>query len=204
MIRKIPTLAFLVLAFVGCDNQKPTTYMIPKEDRSVEFPGAPVPQPDSSKSANMQVLPGMTEAAAEAPNFTYTVPEGWEEFPPQSIRKANFRISDGIGSAEITVTTFPGDVGGMLGNVNRWLGQIESSPVDAAGLERVSKPFIISYHAGTLVTLEGPSQSILAGILGFHGDTWFFKMQGAKGTVAAQSGAMEAFLKSVRIEDNHH
>jgi len=204
MIRTNLILALTGLAFVGCDRPEPTTYTIPKEDRSVEVPSPITPQPDPSKSSNMQVLPGMAEAAAEAPEFTYIVPESWEEFPPQSIRKANFRVSNATGSAEITVTTFPGDVGGMLGNVNRWLGQIEMDPVDAAGLERVSKPFVISFHAGTFVTLEGPSQSILAGILDFHGDTWFFKMQGAKGTVATHSGPMEAFLRSVRIEDNHH
>lgn len=204
MIRSTLILALASLAIVGCDNPEPTSYTIPKEDRSVEMPGAIAPQPDPAKSSEMQVLPGMAEAAAQAPDFTYTVPEAWEEFPPQSIRKANFRVSDESGSAEITVTTFPGDVGGMLGNVNRWLGQIGLDTVDAAGLEKITKPFVISQHAGTLVTLQGPEQSILGGVLNFHGSTWFFKMQGAKGTVAAQAGAMESFLKSVYIEDHHH
>jgi hypothetical protein len=152
----------------------------------------------------MQVLPGMAEAAEAAPELSYSVPESWEEFPAQSVRKANFRISDESGSAEITVTVFPGDVGGQLANINRWRSQIGLDAIQADGMEAITRPITISGHSSTLVDLQGAEQSILGGILSFHGSTWFFKMQGAKGTVAAQAGQMEDFLASVKIEDNHH
>ena len=152
----------------------------------------------------MQVLPGMAKAAQAAPEFSYTVPEGWEEFPPQSVRKANFRVAGERGNAEITVTVFPGDVGGNLANINRWRGQIGLEAIDADGMREVARPTTISNHRALLVELQGPEQSILGGILGFHGSTWFFKMQGTTGTVTEQSDAMESFLASVQIEDAHH
>ncbi len=202
-----------VLLLSGCDRPEPVTYTIPKEDRSATVqppaasgisPAAPAPAASPSDSSKMQVLPGMAEAAAAAPELSYTVPEGWEEFPAQSVRKANFRVSDESGSAEIAVTTFPGDVGGLLANVNRWRSQIGLDPVQEDGLETLIRPFPISNHRGTIVSLQGPSQSILGGILSFHGSTWFFKMQGATGTVNAQADALETFLDSVAIQDDHH
>ena len=167
--------------------------------------GAPAdPAAPAADSSKMQVLPGMAEAAQAAPEFTYTVPEGWEEFPPQSVRKANFRVGGESGSAEIAVTVFPGDVGGMLANVNRWRSQIGLEAINQEGIRAVARPFTISNHGAMLVNLQGPEQSILGGILSFHGSTWFFKMQGATGTVAEQAEALEVFLSSVQIEDAHH
>lgn len=207
MIRSL-TFAFAAwLLLTGCEKAEPVTYTIPKEERSVATPGAaqqPPPAAKPSAGANMQVLPGMQEAAQAAPELDYTVPEGWEEFPPQSVRKANFRVSDANGSAELAVTVFPGDVGGNLANVNRWRGQIGLDPLDAESLSSVTRPFTISNHSGLLADLQGPEQSILGGILSFHGSTWFFKMQGDTGTIAEQADAMEAFLSSVQIEDDHH
>ena len=200
--------ALLSLFLLGaCDRLEPTSYTIPKEERpaNINPPGAVPPTPPaSSDKTPMPVLPGMAEAAAAAPNLFYEIPEGWEEFPARSVRKANFRVSDSSGRADITVTTFPGDVGGLLANVNRWRSQVGLNSIEKSGLESIRRPFPISDHDGTIVSLQGPSESILGGILGFHGNTWFFKMQGDTGTVAAQAEAMEAFLASIQIEDRHH
>lgn len=198
-----PALAALLL-LSGCDKAEPVTYTIPKEDRSVPAPGQPPQAAPAASNPNMQVLPGMAEAAQAAPEFTYTVPEAWEEFPAQSVRKANFRVSGKSGSAEIAVTVFPGDVGGPLANINRWRGQIGLDAINQNGMSELTRSFTISNHKAMLVDLQGPEQSILGGILSFHGSTWFFKMQGATGTVAEQADAMEVFLNSVQIEDAHH
>ncbi|MFO8027541.1 MAG: hypothetical protein R6U56_07745 [Opitutales bacterium] len=217
MIRTFTFALVMLLWFSGCDRAEPVTYTIPKEDRSASTsgdvpqgapaasdPGQPPQAAPAAGNSEMRVLPGMEEAAQAAPEFTYSVPEAWEEFAPQSVRKANFRVSDERGSAEIAVTVFPGDVGGTLANVNRWRGQIGLDETDADGLRDLTRPFTISKHEAILVELQGPEQSILGGILSFHGSTWFFKMQGDTGTVAEQAEAMEAFLSSVQIEDDHH
>ncbi|PXA05658.1 hypothetical protein DDZ13_01940 [Coraliomargarita sinensis] len=189
----------------GCEKAEPVTYTIPKEERSVAMPGPAAEQNvPAAGDSQMRVLPGMEEAAQAAPELSYQVPDAWEEFPPQSVRKANFRVSDENGSAEIAVTVFPGDVGGQLANINRWRGQIGLDPIDAKSMPQVTRPYSISNHSGILIDLQGAEQSILGGLLSFHGSTWFFKMQGATGTVASQAEAMEAFLSSVQIEDDHH
>ena len=198
-------LSAILLVLAGCDASKPTSYKIPKEERTVETP-APV---DTAKQApaaegGMRVLPGMEEAAQEAGEVTYTVPEGWEDVGASGIRKATLKVTDADGSAELTVLAFPGDVGGRLANINRWRGQIgldEAAPED---LPEFTESYTISDHRGLYVRLEGGAQSILGGLLPFHGYTWFFKFQGSSGTVLGNEADMKAFLDSVKLEDDHH
>lgn len=202
-------LAALMLTLVGCERAEPTSYKIPKEDRSVNTPGAVAPQtpaqtPAAPAGNNMQVLPGMQEAAAEAGELSYTVPEGWENVPASGIRKANLKVSDVNGSAELTVLAFPGDVGGRLANINRWRGQIGLESATPEDLPAFTESYAISGHGGLYIRLEGGEQSILGGLLPFHGYTWFFKLQGSSGTVLANEAAMKTFLDSVQLEDDHH
>lgn len=189
----------LALSFqmTGCKKEEAETYRIPKEDREVAVPSAP--------AQNMQPLPGMQEAVDMIDDeFTYQVPEGWTENPPSGMRKADFSITDDNGNTQITVLVFPGDVGGLLANINRWRGQVGLDPVAQAELDNVAEPMVISAHQGHFVKLEGASDSILGGILGFHGFTWFFKMQGPTTTVMAQEETMKTFLNSFKIKDTHH
>jgi hypothetical protein len=152
----------------------------------------------------MQVLPGMEQAAQEAGQVGYTVPEGWQELPASGIRKANFKVSDDNGSAEITILTFPGDVGGNLANINRWRGQVgleEATPEDVSSY---TEDYEIAEHRGLYVRLEGDTQSILGALLPFHGNTWFFKMLGDTPTVLVNEAAMKQFLDSIQLEDHAH
>ena len=51
------------------------------------------------------------------------------------MRIGNYAVSNQAGeSLDFSITTFPGQVGGVLANVNRWLGQVGIEPTDEAGL----------------------------------------------------------------------
>ncbi len=195
------------MALTGCEQAKPTSYRIPKEDRTVAMPGAPAAAqqaPASAPGGQMRMLPGMQEAADDAGNVSYTAPENWEDLPASGIRKANLKITDENGSAELTVLAFPGDVGGRLANINRWRGQIGLEAATPEDLPAFTESYTISGHRALYIRLEGGAQSILGGLLPFHGYTWFFKLQGNSGTVLANETAMKAFLDSVQLEDTHH
>jgi hypothetical protein len=161
-------------------------------------------QAPEAPAGRMSVLPGMDGAAAEAGQVRYDVPEGWEDFPASGIRKANLKVSDADGGAELTVLAFPGDVGGRLANITRWRGQIGLDPVGAEELPAFTESYTISGHGGLYVRLEGGEQSILGALLPFHGYTWFFKLQGNTGTVLGNEAEMKAFLDSVQLEDTLH
>ena len=199
---------FCLLGFVGCEQAEPTSYLIPKEDRAVTMPTPVADSAETKASAptngSMRILPGMQAAADEAGGVTYTVPEGWEDLPVSGIRKANLKVSDENGTAELTVLVFPGDVGGRLANINRWRGQLGLDDATPEDLPTFSEAYTISQHPGLYVRLEGGAQSILGGLLPFHGSTWFFKFLGSSGTVLGNEAKMKAFLDSVQLEDSHH
>jgi hypothetical protein len=207
---RILTATALLLALAGCEQAEPTSYLIPKESREVAMP-TPVDQakraPATANSAapgGMRLLPGMKEAADQAGEVSYTVPEGWQEVPPSGIRKVNLKVTDENGSAELTVLVFPGAVGGWMANINRWRGQIGLAAATPEDVPAFTQSYTISKHRGLYVRLEGGAQSILGSMLPFHGATWFFKFQGSSGTVLANEAKMKAFLDTVAIEDTHH
>lgn len=210
--RFIFPLAALAVAVLltACSKPAPTSYRIPKEERKpAEFaiPGSEGTSPvatQASAPSGMQVLPGMAEAAEAAGEISYTVPEGWTELAPEGIRKANLRVQDEKGSAEVTVLVFPGTVGGVAANINRWRQQIGLAPVAASDPAAVGTERPIAGHGARFVRIEGSPQSILGAILPFHGETWFFKMQGDSATVLDEEAAMLQFLDSVRMVDHAH
>ena len=197
-----------LFGFVGCDQAEPTSYLIPKEDRAVKMPTPVADSAETKASAppngSMRILPGMQAAADEAGGVRYIVPEGWENLPASGIRKANLRVSDENGTAELTILVFPGDVGGRLANINRWRGQVGLDDAPPEDLPTFTEAYTISQHPGLYVRLEGGAQSILGGLLPFHGSTWFFKFLGSSGTVLSNEAKMKAFLDTVRLEDSHH
>lgn len=193
------------LFFTSCERERAVSYQIPKEERKISLPATqPAVEKQASAQTGMKVLPGMKEAADAAGELSYSVPEGWTELPASGIRKANLRVEGDNGVAELTVTVFPGDVGGRLANINRWRGQVKLDPVTANELPAFTEPYTISNHRGTIVTLEGGIDSIIGALLPFHGNTWFFKLQGETDTVLGAKDPFKAFLDSVAIPDAHH
>lgn len=201
--------AALLLTLTACERSEPTSYLIPKESRETSLPGAgaeaatAAPAPKGADDG-MRVLPGMQEAAKQAGAIHYTVPEGWVEKAPSGIRKANLTLSDANGSAELTVLVFPGDVGGVRANINRWRGQIGLPEASDEDFAEGSQDYTISAHPGLYVRLEGGAESILGALLPFHGSTWFFKLHGDSETVFANEAKLKTFLDSVQIKDDQH
>ena len=133
--------------------------------------------------------------AAAAP--TWAKPDGWAAKPPTSMRLGNFTA--GNGQAEITVMTFPGDVGGLLANVNRWRGQSGLPPVDAAGLANATATVTISGTPATLVEAIGDTSASLSVFHPADGQTWFYKMSGPSAVVTAEKGAFMEFIQSIQL-----
>ena len=200
--------AVYLLGLVGCEQAEPTSYLIPKEDRTVTMPTPVADSAETKASAppngSMRILPGMQAAADEAGGVSYIIPEGWEDLPASGIRKANLKVSDENGTAELTVLVFPGDVGGRLANINRWRGQVGLDDAPPEDLPKFTEGYTISQHPGLYVRLEGGAQSILGGLLPFHGSTWFFKFLGSSGTVLGNEAKMKTFLDTVQLKDSHH
>ena len=86
---------------------------------------------------------------------TWEVPTHWVKTSASSMRLASYEVSDGNGSKlDFSVTSFPGDVGGTLANVNRWLGQIGIDPVEESSLSKYVSPIVLDERDAQLVVAE--------------------------------------------------
>lgn len=210
------TLAVAVLlAAAGCKDREIAAYRIPKEpvpapqaaaataDRLPE--GHPplggetaAPAPAAAPGGAMGTLPASAVAAGQA--LAWTAPEHWQAKPPGGVRKGSYAVTgDGGTSADLAITAFPGDTGGLQANINRWRGQIGLANAGPAEIERALERFEANGLTVILVDLTGPQGvRLLGGIVPVGGETWFFKLTGPEPLVARERAAFRAFLETVR------
>ncbi len=144
--------------------------------------------------------------AAGGGGIEHTKPEGWEPLPPdpKGVYLLGFKAGEGDQSAEVTVTAFPGEAGGLKANVNRWRQQLGMSNVDEDQIRREAATLVIDGENAVYVDLVGPalgarSERILGAIVPKGGRTWFVKMKGPADVVGKQKKAFESFAGSLRL-----
>jgi hypothetical protein len=151
---------------------------------------------------------GGPAAGAGGSGLHFSKPEGWEQLPPdpKGIYLVGFQVGEGQRSAEVTVTTFPGDATGVVANVQRWQKQIGLDAGTDDQVRREIRPFAVGGADGSYVDLTGPAlgeqaaQRILGVIVPQGGRTWFIKMKGPAELVGRQKTNFEAFASSLRLD----
>jgi hypothetical protein len=78
----------------------------------------------------------------------WTLPEGWKETAGTGISIAAFAVSDGKQTVKTTVTSAGGD---LLGNLNRWRGQVKLKPWSDDELKKSVKTLSVDGSDGTFV-----------------------------------------------------
>ena len=135
---------------------------------------------------------------------TWTVPTAWASEPPSAMLLARFTATENAAKADITVSSFPGDVGGLLANVNRWRRQISLPPLEDAALSSAITSLSTSAGPASEVDVTGtdaktgqPAQ-LVGVILPLNGQTWFYKLLGDATVVAHQKADFLQFVQSVK------
>ena len=128
--------------------------------------------------------------------LVWTAPAGWAAKAASSMRKGSYTIDGPEGAGDLSITAFPGDVGGNLANVNRWRGQLQLPPV--ADLAGAVQP--LEANGLHMLVFEGANNGnrMLGVIVPRPGETWFFKLKGPDVLVAREKPAFLEFLKTVR------
>ncbi len=189
----------MALFLIGCGADKePQVYEVPKETPQI----APVGLPAATSDAPMaqQSLPQELAGDGESPHWQ--VPAHWTVAEGSSMRRGSFSVP-GTG-LDIAVTTFPGDVGGMLANVNRWRDQIGLTRIGEGDLAEANAPIQTGAGPATITSLTGESQSTVAVTLMRGGSSWFFKMTGPTAEVEAERGAFLRFVQSAHFHTHGH
>jgi hypothetical protein len=191
-------LLLLPLGLVSCREAQVVTYRIPKENETL----APVAA--ASPAAMGADTGGLVVASTETGGLTWTAPATWKVKSGSSMRKGSYTIgAEGGPAADLAITAFPGDVGGDLANVNRWLGQLGRPPIADAELAATVIPFPAAAMDMKIVDLAGGTAEaplrMLGAIVPHQNATWFFKLTGPDAVVAPEKAAFLEFLKTVKV-----
>lgn len=147
---------------------------------------------------------GLAQAlVAEDAAPAWVVPAGWTKLEAEKpMRVATYRAGEGGNAVEVAVSVFPGDVGGLLGNVNRWRRQVALDALTQDQLAANVQAFENPGYSGCTMRLKGEASHMLgAAIKDVKGErTWFVKIQGAPAAIEAQEAAFLAFAKSFTAE----
>jgi hypothetical protein len=131
--------------------------------------------------------------------IVYQTPTSWKELPATSPRHASFQVKE-VG--DISIISFPGDVGGNLANINRWRGQIGLPPISDEDLDSMSETIMIGDNPALVIHLES-KESILAAILPQGPKTWFIKFRGPSDVVADEKTTFLQFLQTIHFHAAH-
>jgi len=204
-LRAVCALAGLALLGAGCYREPVTTEEVSepldgrpaREALDLSRPVAQLTLPDPRLvDERAQLLPA--PVTMQAGNPSWRVPAGWQAAPLDGVRRGSYRVMGpgGLG-AEVPVTAFPGDPGGMLGHVNRWRGQRGLMPVPEQDLQGTVSPFQLGDAEGYVALIAGQENSTVAVAVPHAGSTWFFKFTGPTALVREELPAFLAFAQSV-------
>jgi hypothetical protein len=157
-------------------------------------------------SGQPDISDGMNGAAATGPishdgQPNWQVPASWTEVSGGQFLTAKFTITgDNGATAAVNVSVSAGDGGGLAPNFNPWRGQLGLQPADNPS----TTPLTVNGGQAQLVDFTGTSAltgqpAEIVGIIVSQPDrTWFYKLMGDPGVVAAQKDAFIAFVKGVK------
>lgn len=199
MTRRVLCLLPALTLLGACRDTSIATYSIPKEIAAAPAaaPAAATPHPAAPPRDDMSGTAVAT--AGEGNDLAWTAPASWQPKPGTSMRKGSFIVGDAAGpTADLSITAFPGDVGGDFANVNRWRSQLGAPPITADELPAALSHLDANGLHIDYVDLAHNGQRMLAAIVPHGGATWFVKLTGPDALVAAEKPAYIAFLNTIR------
>jgi len=166
----------------GCERDDIRTYTVTKDAKSIA----------TNKASTTVALP-----ARKPSNVAWNVPSTWKEVPTsEPMRVATFEK----GKVQVLVSTFPGDVGGMLANINRWRGQLGLNPTtDPELAETVISEMSEGIRINT-TRLSGPNEDMLGAVIETgDGNTWFVKAVATKAEATEMENEFFDFCRSFKL-----
>jgi len=203
-----------VVALAGCDDRGIEEMEAPAGVERPPLDSGGAPRAAAMDRAGVDEVDRAAPPAAEgAASSGWPLPAGWRVSPVEApMRLATFLAEpeagdadDGDGPVTVTLSRFPGRVGGVAANVNRWRAQIGLPEIDQAELEEYISPLDVGSSQGVFVELVGPEdasprQAILGAIVIRGEKAWYFKLRGDAKLALREKEAFRDFLKSVEFK----
>lgn len=201
-----PSLLTLTAAALLCackPEPKVSRYEAAPEPTAAAKPAAPAAQTPAPAAPAMQAPASMKAEAAgfSAPKWA-ALPAGWSAGPENAMRKGTFIVPGPDGSrAELAVTVFPGSVGGLTANVNRWRGQIGLPPAEEASIRASAQEVKVGPDSGMRFIMKSGdgAKATDAVMVPKGGSTWFLKLSGDAKAVESAGAAFVKFIADSQL-----
>lgn len=160
----------------GCKNKEATVYSIPKESYVIH-----------------------NENISSPLKWGY-IPKNWKKIPKEKAnRLVTFVISEKIHTyTEVSVTSFPGEVGSLLSNINRWRKQLSLKPIKKKEISHYYKKIKLGHHHFSIVSLKNKQSQIIVAILKENNQSYFIKLNGPHLLVQQEEQAFMEFLNGIK------
>ena len=150
---------------------------------------AEMPAANPAAGGDMGALLSAAAPAASANKPNWQVPAGWQEVSGGQFLVAKFTLAGDSGAtADVNVSSSPGDGGGLAANVNRWRGQLGLNPFNEMELAHIN-PTMDLPGGGHLTIVDftgtdsktGKPARLIGAVVPQNGQTWFYKLMGDDG-----------------------
>ncbi len=211
---------FAALLAGACRDPKVAAYQVPKEAASDQpaataaaevtadaKPSAMAAAASAMPAAMPGGMPGAQSATdphalatAQGNALSWSAPASWEKKNASTMRKATYAIGAPDSAAELAISAYPGDVGGEVGNVNRWRGQIGLDPLsDAEATAAIVRIEANGLKIGYVDIANPAAGERMIGVwVPFEGATWFFKLMGTDAALGREKPGFLEFLKTIK------
>lgn len=135
---------------------------------------------------------------------TWQVPASWQEVTAGQFLVAKFQVNGPDNSkASINVSASPGDGGGLLGNVNRWRGQLRLSPLAEAEINKLVTQVDTAGGKAMFIDMTGTDATgqqarLIGAIVPQTSQTWFYKLMGSEQMVGREKDAFSKFVEGAK------
>lgn len=155
---KIILIVFLL--FLGCkEGEAVNSYRLPK-----------YPAPDKLDS----------ELNQSTDLFSWDIPASWMQANVNQFSKANYLIPSTSGSAEVSVSYFGGDAGGIEANVNRWRRQVGLQELNIQEIELIGESYLCkigNYKVYEIINPDNNDLAFLCSVIPTETQTIFLKLR---------------------------
>jgi hypothetical protein len=184
-----------IMALIGCKDESISKYSVPKRPVGAEEKATPAHQENEAIKSS-----GISQP--NAVSLAWQLPSGWQEKQPGRMALASFDVVVGDATAECVVSKFPGDVGGLVANINRWRGQIGLASLDDAAAIASAETFTTSFGKIYYLKLDNASaqKAMLTAILPGDNFVVFVKMMPPSNLVAQLEASFVSFTKSITLK----
>ena len=213
-------LALLPLLTFACSSPKESTPPATHPESTTQTQPAAMATPEGhpaipsheQDTAHMNMMGDMATSGSADQHMknplTFKVPDGWREVAPTALRNPNFQVGDPANPAQAYVTIMGGTGGGLVMNVNRWLGQMGQPPLSEEAIGQLEKVTVLGQPAplleakGTFTGMQGgneENQALMATAWLSTDFSVFVKMIGPEPVVSANRDAFLAFCRSLAL-----